>query len=204
MENMFTTSLQKIPFICGDFNIDLLNPKKHPVTEDFIDTMHSMGLHPKITKLSGITSHCATLIDTIFTNIMENNKESGLLYNDIIDHLPVFIVYHCTYWKPTYQNHYKYKRERMEENINAFKYKLLKQNWKEVFEEEKDIDEAYNVFLKIFISLSDKNCPVKQFSDREKQINSPWITKRLQNACKKKNTLYWQFLKSKQLLKQKI
>lgn len=28
MENMFTKSLQKIMFICGDYNIDLLNPKK--------------------------------------------------------------------------------------------------------------------------------------------------------------------------------
>lgn len=36
------------------------------------------------------TSHCATLIDNIFTNDTENNTVSGLLINDISDHLPVY------------------------------------------------------------------------------------------------------------------
>lgn len=35
--------------------------------------------------------HCATLIDNTFTNF-ENNTASGLLINDISDHLPMFTV----------------------------------------------------------------------------------------------------------------
>ena len=57
-----------------------------------MNTMYSMGLCPTITRPSRITFHCATEIDNIFTNIMENNVDSGLLYNDISDHLPVFIT----------------------------------------------------------------------------------------------------------------
>lgn len=33
MEGMFAKTNQKVMFICGDFNIDLLNPNKHKMTE---------------------------------------------------------------------------------------------------------------------------------------------------------------------------
>ena len=47
MEKMYTMSKQKVIFICGDFNIDLLNPNNHKPTEDFINTMYSLSLYPK-------------------------------------------------------------------------------------------------------------------------------------------------------------
>lgn len=61
MEEMFTASNQKVSFICGDFNIDLLSNHKPP--EDFINAMSSLSFCPKITRPIRITSHCATLID---------------------------------------------------------------------------------------------------------------------------------------------
>lgn len=64
MEEKFTKTNQKVMFICGDFNTDFLNPNKHNMTEDFINTVYSLGFFPKIT--SRITSHCVTLIDHIF------------------------------------------------------------------------------------------------------------------------------------------
>ena len=95
----FTKTNHKTMFICGDYNIDLLNPNKHRKTDEFINTLYSLSLYPKITRPSRITSHCATLIDNIFTNVLDNNIISGLLINDITDHLPVFIVYNCNYNK---------------------------------------------------------------------------------------------------------
>lgn len=64
MEETFTKTSQKVMFICGDFNIDLLNPNNH----------NSLGLYPQITRPSRITSHCVTLIDNIFTNIMQYSE----------------------------------------------------------------------------------------------------------------------------------
>lgn len=75
-------------FIFGEFSIDLLNPNNHKATED----LYILGLYPKITRQSRNTSHCTTLIDIIFTNVTENNATSGLLINDISDHLPVEVV----------------------------------------------------------------------------------------------------------------
>ena len=54
--------------------------------------MYSIGLYPLIDKLSRITQYSATLIDNIFTNELTNQIISGLLINDISDHLPIFYL----------------------------------------------------------------------------------------------------------------
>ena len=60
--------------------------------------MYSKGLYPtSITKPSRITTHSATVIDNILTNIMTSNLEGGLLINDITVHLPVFVIHECKY-----------------------------------------------------------------------------------------------------------
>ena len=77
-------------FVCGDFNIDLLKNGEHVGTTKFVDAMYSIGLYPLIDKPSRITQYSATLIDNIFTNELTNQIISGLLINDISDHLPIF------------------------------------------------------------------------------------------------------------------
>ncbi len=67
MKRMFIKVKQKVNYICGDFNIDLLNPNKRKLTNEFTEVMYSMGLFPTITKPTRIISHGATLIDNIFT-----------------------------------------------------------------------------------------------------------------------------------------
>ena len=57
---------RKLCLISGDFNINLLNFDKHPLTEDFINTLGSFFLEPHILKPTRITNHSATLIDNIF------------------------------------------------------------------------------------------------------------------------------------------
>jgi hypothetical protein len=59
----------KLCFLTGDFNIDLL----------------------KSTRPTRITQHTATLIDNIFTNDIETIKSSTnwLIFCDISDHLPI-------------------------------------------------------------------------------------------------------------------
>ncbi len=143
-----------------------------------------MGLYPTITKPSRITPHCA-LIDNIFMNILDNNTESGLLLTDISDHLPIFNVYYCDYRREKNTNNYKYIRIKTEEAMIALKHDLMIQNWNAVYK-GKDIDKAYDEILKIFDQLYDKSCPIKQYSNIHKHTNSPWVTKGLQNACKRK------------------
>jgi hypothetical protein len=53
--------------------------------------MSSMLL-PIISKPARITSKTATLIDKIFTNSIHKTQLSGILYSDISDHLPIFLI----------------------------------------------------------------------------------------------------------------
>ena len=88
-------SVSKTIFICGDFNLDIVKHNSNHATQYFLDTMYSLGLYPLIDRPSRITNHSSTLIDNIFTNAKEYNNVSGLLVNDITDHLPIFAF--CDY-----------------------------------------------------------------------------------------------------------
>ena len=57
--------------------------------------MFSLGLYPLIDKPTRITAYSATLIDNIFTNELGSTISSGLIINDISDHLPIFAI--CKY-----------------------------------------------------------------------------------------------------------
>lgn len=129
-----------------------------------IHEYNDLGLYPKITEPSRITPHCATLIDNIFTNDIENNTLRGLLINDISDHLPFFTVYDNNYKRKQLGVKQGYRRVRTEKTINAFKSDLLVymhiysqshyyvilciylfKGWGVVYKEN-DVDNAYNTF----------------------------------------------------------
>ncbi|XP_013856520.1 uncharacterized protein LOC106512449, partial [Austrofundulus limnaeus] len=194
-EKTYTAINSKNYFICGDFNIDLLNVNNHKLTEEFINTTCSLSLFPQITRPSRITANRATLIDNIFTNLIDNTI-SGLLVHDISDHLPVFAVCDICHMKAKTKNNPIHKRLRTEKSINAFKDELSQQTWESVLEEN-DMDKAYDNFLNIFKSLYDKHCPNVEFNSTNKYSEHPWITKGLQNACKKKNKLYRDFIRQR-------
>ncbi len=42
-----------------------------------------------------------------------------------------------------------------------------------------------------------KKCPVRTIKKKSKYKDHPWITKGLQNACKKNNTLYKEFIRQR-------
>nr|XP_049607049.1 uncharacterized protein LOC125987031 [Syngnathus scovelli] len=183
----------KMVYVCGDYNIDLLNPLQlTPITE-FINLMYSMSLYPAITRPTRITSHSATIIDNIFTNVIEKKVKTGLIINDSSDHLPVFaVIQKCTREK---KDAIAFKMCRMNSgnSINSFKNDLLKQDWKKVY--VGDVNEAYNTFMAIISELYDKNCPLVRKAVKHNSVEKPWLTKGILNACKKKNLLYKDFLK---------
>ena len=58
----------KLTYLMGDFNINILNTESHQPTEDFINLMTSNCLYPLISKPTRITHSTATLIDNIITD----------------------------------------------------------------------------------------------------------------------------------------
>ena len=83
----------KLCYIMGDFNLTLLNHGNHLATGEFMDDLYSCTFFLLITLLSRITSHSATLIDSILMNHLTHNYlRAGLLLSDVSDHLPVFSI----------------------------------------------------------------------------------------------------------------
>ena len=57
-----TKNENKLVYIMGDFNINLLNEDIHVQMADFINTLSSYSMYPSITKPTRITTKSATLI----------------------------------------------------------------------------------------------------------------------------------------------
>ena len=83
---------QKSIFILGDFNVNLLNYNEHNQTNEFLDSLAANSFIPLILQPTRITSHSNTLIDNIFSNVIDPDIISGNLTATISDHLPQFAI----------------------------------------------------------------------------------------------------------------
>ena len=123
---------QKYCYICGDFNINLLNIEKHSLSNKFLDIFLENGYYPLITHPTRITSNTATLIDNIYTNVLNKNISSGLFITDISDHLPNFqITYELLVNKDTNDQHLKSHliRDISDKRLSEFKHKISNIQW---------------------------------------------------------------------------
>ena len=196
LDNLFSSLCKrKNVYLCGDFNINLLNAESHKATKDYLNFLYSLGLYPLINKPTRFAFGSASLIDNIFTNDINNNHLSGLVFNDISDHLPVFSIKRC-YLERKPISKFINLRKTDEEAINAFKSALDITDWNSLLNIN-DVNICYDTFLNYFTTLYNQNCPVKQIKVTKRKAFKPWFTRGLQNACKKKNNLYSLSLRSK-------
>ena len=127
-------SESKSCYILGYFNIDLLKHEKCEYSARFLNQMMSSMFLPTILKPTRITRKTATLIDNIFTNIENNVQMNGILFNDLSDHLPVFLI--CKN-KETNTNGKSKDQTNMirhinENHIRQFREDIESENWQHV------------------------------------------------------------------------
>ena len=124
------SSENKIAYLMGDFNINLLNVATHQKTNDFIDNVIAQGFIPNISKPTRITSTTATLIDHLYSNHTHTEYDSGIIIADMTDH---FGIFHLIYGTPTVHNiKYKHTRQLNEYNILKFRNLLAKADYTSV------------------------------------------------------------------------
>ena len=83
---------QKSVFLLGDFNVNLSSYNEHNQTNEFLDSLASNSFIPLILQPARITSHSNTLIDNIFSNVIDPDIISGNLTATTSDHLPQFSI----------------------------------------------------------------------------------------------------------------
>ena len=118
--------------MCSDFNINLIKYDEHVHTQQYIDLLLRFRFILTITRPTRITEFSATLINTIYINEVLHTITSGLLINDISDHIPVFT--HCEYDLTGNEKTttYKYVRKCDEKSLDLFRNELMNQNWDHV------------------------------------------------------------------------
>ena len=190
------TRNQKIIYLMGDFNINLLNEDFHAPTNDFLNVLSSYSLYPSITKPTRITSKSATLIDNIFTN-SRCKQTSGIIMTDLSDHLPIFTFSELNFSCNTNLNNDVEIRQYTHQNIEYFKSELKNVDWEKICSLN-DVNTSYSNFITKFRELHDKCIPLKKkrFQSKKKTPNSPWISFALLKCIKRKNLLYKKSLKN--------
>ena len=174
---IFSNSHTKTVYLCGDFNGDLLQYDKHADINNFVDQLFSFRLHTLITRPTRITRDTKTLIDNIFTTDLCSHKKSGLIINDISDHLPIYIVTEYMHHEAKHKTYIK-KRLVNEERKRASIKHLEKCNWDEIVTEE-DANITYNKFINLFTNFYNSNCPVSNHTHdtvKNKKPDKPWMT----------------------------
>ena len=85
------TKENKIIYLCGDFNSDLLKYDDNNNYKKFYDLLSSYGIFPMILLPTRVTDHSATIVDNIFTNNLDKSLISGNIITDFSDHYSQFI-----------------------------------------------------------------------------------------------------------------
>ena len=186
----------KICYLMGDFNIDLLKSESCDFAGKFFEQLITSSFMPLILKPTRITQHTATLIDNIFTNDIEalESSSNGIIFSDISDHLPIVRNYKSQ--KETIQkNEFVYKRNFNDSNTRSFTNEIKSLSWKKVTSNNNAI-ESYNEFFDVFSTTYGKHFPLikKKSRTRVDKTKSPWMTNSIIKSIRRKNKLYKKFL----------
>jgi hypothetical protein len=197
MEKIANQIRNKSVYLCGDFNFDLLKHNVHANTSLFIDQLYSYGLYPVIKRPTRITSHSATLIDNIFTSELKAQIESGILIDDLSDHLPIFQITKYENLISDTGNKKVFKRRVVnDETIATFNANLCNFDWSPILSNS-DVNTCYDLFVKNFNYIFNKTCPMITTTVNTKHKSKPWMSSSLINCCRKKNLLYKRFLQTR-------
>lgn len=177
--------------LMGDFNIDLNNNDNFEGNE-FLTTLHCLGLEQVITSSTRITYSSETLIDHIYTNLSGCGNSAGTILSDLSDHFPVFaffenMLYNTVKHRVKLRNYAHYNKLKFNNDLAAMP-------WHEIYETT-DVNIAYAKFIKLVTEVCDKHAP---FIDgrSSKRKTKPWITKAIRKSIKKKHKLYSRVLAS--------
>ena len=181
--------------LVSDSNIDLLKFQHFEPTTKLVNSLSEHGFVPAISIPTRVTSHSATLIDHIFVNNSAMITKSGVITEDISDHLATFVNLlidpnKCSIMRETMTNY----RPINDENLASFKNDISRVNWDFLLEED-SADEKFTLFETKYHEIYDKNFPIKTNKPRKRKCDKPWILSWLQCACDRKNRYYKEYVK---------
>ena len=172
-----------------------LKYEKDKYIKQFVDIMYEKFLQPCITEPSRIVNgQRPSIVDNIFTNIINKKIIGGNLTSKVSDHMPNFVLIEDLIQKTgrkkiTKRDFSNFKEEDYLYDLSTISIdQVLFSN---------NINEIYNEFHHQIVNIIDKHAPIKTFSNREsKWLQKPWFTKGIQKSIKIKNRMYKKYIKA--------
>ena len=169
---------QKSIFLLGDFNVNLLNYNEHNQTNEFLDSLASDSFIPLILQPTRITSHTNTLIDHIFSNIIDPDIISGNLTATISDHLPQLAIIANTFGDILGNKSNIYERHWSKFDQENFILDYFSVDWKGLLKiDDLNAGNSTQVCLDKINMLLDTYASLKRINKYKLKFKSkPWIT----------------------------
>ena len=191
--------------ILGDFNVDLIKYDKDISGQDLVELTTNHGFIQIISRPTRVTDHSATLIDHIYTNKINNVVRSNIITVDMSDHLATLATisldgnFDNTQRPANRRNVSEHYEFRMYNDANNEKFKQLiaEENWEAL--DGLDAQSQYDAFIEIYTKHYDTAYPLNSKRVRrnnERVKPKPWILPWLEDACARKNRLYYVFIKN--------
>ena len=174
---------QKSIFLLGDFNVNLLNYNEHNQTNKFLDSLASNSFTPLILQPTRITSHSNTLIDNIFSNVIDSDITSGSLNATISDHLPQFAIIPNMFGNILGNNSNIYETDWFKFDQENFILDYFSAEWENLLKiDYLNADNSTKIYLDKINMLLDTYAPLQRINKYKLKFKSkPWITLDLKN-----------------------
>ena len=189
----------KFVYVCGDYNIDLLKINSNNEYCSFYENVLSSSFAPKITLPTRICDTTSTLIDNVYTNVIDKEHICGILVRPISDHQMYFCMMKENYLKPVTKQKYVEIEVCNQESLENFRKEIADAK---IYEKlQKDLSADPNANYKILSHLLEiaKKLHIpkktKKFNKR-KHRKEVWMTNDLLTKVVKKNELYVKWKKT--------
>ena len=190
---------QKSIFLLGDFNVNLLNYNEHNPTNEFLDSLASNSFIPLILQPTRITSHSNTLIDNIFSNIIDPDIIPDNLTVTISDPLPQFAIIPNMFGNTTSKKSNIYERDWSKFVQEKFILDYFSIDWGDLLKiDELNVHNSTQTYLENINILLDTYASLKRIDEYKLRFKSkPWIILSLQKLISAKNKLLTKFTNMK-------
>ena len=183
----YITTKYQHTIICGDFNINYLQPESYPTSFFQVNVTEPFGLSQIIKEPTRITSTTSTLLDLILVSNSNNVKKCGVVdIPGISDHCFVYAAYAIR--KPKFIPKTFTRRDFKNFSQEAFMQDINLAPWENVYAvEDNELDKKATIFENVFNTVLDKHAPVRTFT--VKHPKSPWLTTEIKNLMNERDKL---------------
>ena len=147
----------------------------------------------EIWRKTRICDTASTLIDNIYTNVLDKSHTSGILIRPLSDHQIYFCVMNENYVKPTTKQKYIVVEVLNEGNVESFRKEIADLEIHNKLDDTVDRDPNYNyeIVSTLLQNAKSKHIPkrIKKFNKRRHK-KERWMTDELLAQAIKKNDMY--------------